>query len=144
MCLLLIANRVHPDYKLIIAANRDEFYERPTAPAAFWEDYPELLAGKDFRAGGTWLGITKTGRIAAVTNYRSGLTQNEDARSRGDLTKDFLVSDISPEDYAAILKENGSKYNKYNLVFGSADELYYYSNVTNALEKINRGNIWSQ
>ena len=66
MCLLLIANKIHPDYKLIVTANRDEFYARPTTPADFWDDHPDLLAGRDLEAGGTWLGITKSGRFSAI------------------------------------------------------------------------------
>ncbi|MBW1950086.1 MAG: NRDE family protein, partial [Deltaproteobacteria bacterium] len=66
MCLLLIAVEAHPEYRLILAGNRDEFYERPTAPAAWWENGSGILAGKDLRAGGTWLGVTRTGRVAAL------------------------------------------------------------------------------
>jgi uncharacterized protein with NRDE domain len=139
MCLLLIANNAHKKYKLIIAANRDEFYERPAAAAAFWEDYPMVLAGKDLKAGGTWLGITKGGRVAAITNYRSGLSQKENSPSRGDLTKNFLISDISPRDYYEKIKKNAGDYNKFNLVFGTTDELFYYSNVTGVFEKIGTG-----
>jgi len=82
MCLLLFAYQSHPDYRLILAANRDEFYDRPTRPAAFWDDAPDILAGQDLKAGGTWMGITKTGRFAAITNYReAGLTIAETKRS---------------------------------------------------------------
>ena len=70
MCLLLIAYKTNPNYKLIVAANRDEFYERPAAPANFWQEHPFLLAGKDLKAGGTWMGITEGGKFAAITNYR--------------------------------------------------------------------------
>ena len=79
MCLLVFAFKVHPTYKLILAANRDEFYERPTAPAKFWDDNPNLLAGKDLKAGGTWLGITRYGKIAAITNYRDPSSIKENA-----------------------------------------------------------------
>ena len=139
MCLLLIANKTHKKYKLIIAANRDEFYERPTAAAEFWEDNPMVLAGRDLRGGGTWLGITKRGRVAAITNYRSGLLQKENAPSRGDLTKNFLISDISPQEYYNLIKRNAGDFNKFNLVFGTTDELFYYSNVTGIFEKIDEG-----
>jgi len=70
MCLLLIAYKTNPNYKLIVAANRDEFYERPAAPANFWKEHPFLLAGKDLKAGGTWMGITEGGKFTAITNYR--------------------------------------------------------------------------
>ncbi len=77
MCLLLLAIKAHPNYKLILAANRDEYYDRPTAPAAFWEEAPCLMAGRDLRAGGTWLGITKNGRIGAITNYRDPVSAKD-------------------------------------------------------------------
>ena len=139
MCLLLIAFKVHPDYKLIIAANRDEFYDRPASPAAFWKDYPDILAGRDIKAGGTWLGITRNGRIAAITNYRKGLEQKTNAPSRGDLTKDFLVSEIAPEEYGEMLRQKGHLYNGFNLVFGTPDKLYYYSNVGDSPLEIKEG-----
>ena len=75
MCLIVFANNYHPNYKLILAANRDEFFKRPTEPAKFWNDHPELLAGKDLEAGGTWLGITKNGRFSAITNFREEFLQ---------------------------------------------------------------------
>ena len=70
MCLIVLAYKVHPEYPLILAANRDEFLERPTEKAHFWSDAPHILAGRDLRAGGTWLGITRSGRFAALTNHR--------------------------------------------------------------------------
>lgn len=83
MCLIVIANRCHPDYPLILAANRDEFYERPTRPMARWSKAPYVIAGRDERGGGTWLGMTTSGRLSAVTNYRDPRRQTPDARSRG-------------------------------------------------------------
>ena len=71
MCLILVSYDQHPDYKLIFAANRDEFYDRPTLPLAFWEDVPEIIGGRDMKSNGTWLGVHRTGRFAAVTNYRN-------------------------------------------------------------------------
>jgi len=82
MCLILLAWEMHAVYPLILAANRDEFYERPSAPAAFWAGAPDLLAGRDLKAGGTWLGITRSGRLAAITNYRDPASQKKDAPSR--------------------------------------------------------------
>jgi uncharacterized protein with NRDE domain len=70
MCLILFAYKVHPKYKLMVAANRDEFYQRPTAPAHFWKDAPDILAGRDLEKMGTWMGVTKSGQFAALTNYR--------------------------------------------------------------------------
>ena len=99
MCLIIFAYKSHPKYKFIFAANRDEFYDRPTEQADYWKDHPELLAGKDLQAGGTWMGITKGGRFAAVTNYRDLKNIKEDAPSRGLLTLDFLNNDIPTEKF---------------------------------------------
>jgi len=86
MCLILLSYKNHPSYRLILAANRDEFYDRPTAPISFWSEAPHVLAGRDLKSGGAWLGVTKTGRICAITNFRDPAVQMPDAPSRG-----FLV-----------------------------------------------------
>ncbi|PCH95506.1 MAG: hypothetical protein COB85_04455 [Bacteroidetes bacterium] len=128
MCLILFANNVHPKYKLILVANRDEFYKRPTRPAQWWEDKSDVLAGKDLEGGGTWMGISKSGRIAALTNYRK-LPVNEKYNStRGKLVTDFLDESISRTDYLKKLEDSSNDYDGYNLVFGNADQLTYYSN----------------
>ncbi|HEY6838253.1 MAG TPA: NRDE family protein, partial [Geobacteraceae bacterium] len=93
MCLILIAYDCHPHYRLIVAANRDEYHVRPTAPAAFWEETPQLLAGRDLQGGGTWLGMTTTGRFAALTNFREPHRHHPSAPSRGRLVSDFLQGD---------------------------------------------------
>ena len=90
MCLILFSYNTHPDYKLVLAANRDEFYDRPTKALAFWEDSPNILAGRDLKSRGTWLGISLSGRIAAITNFRYPLSIIEDAPSRGLLVSHFL------------------------------------------------------
>ncbi len=109
-------------------ANRDEFYGRPTAPAAFWEDAPGLLAGRDLREGGTWLGITRRGRLAALTNYRDPATLKDGAPSRGKLVSDFLRGRRSPEAYLRRLSPRAAQYNGFSLLVGNPDELYYVSN----------------
>jgi uncharacterized protein with NRDE domain len=129
MCLILFAYRVHPGYKLILAANRDEYYNRPSGPAHWWENTPFLLAGKDLRAGGTWLGITKSGKIAAVTNYRNMKSHREDARSRGTLVSRYLLSGVSPGEYLKDLYDSAAAYNGFNMILGDRDNLYYYSNM---------------
>ena len=91
MCLIIVAIEAHPKYNLVIAANRDEFYSRPTAPASFWPDAPQVLAGRDLREGGTWIGVTRTGRIAAVTNYRDPESTKVGSPSRGKLVSNFLL-----------------------------------------------------
>ena len=95
MCLVLIAYRAHSHFPLIAAANRDEFYDRPTAPAEYWVDAPTVLAGRDLEAGGTWLGVDRRGRFAAVTNYRQGQREDPVPRSRGQLVSDFLTTEVS-------------------------------------------------
>jgi uncharacterized protein with NRDE domain len=128
MCLLLLAIQKHPDYKLVLAANRDEYYDRPTAPAAFWDEAPQLLAGKDLRAGGTWLGITKNGRIAAITNYRDPSAEISKAPSRGKLVSGFLLGQQSPEHFLEGLAQEKDRYNGFNLIIGANDQLYWFSN----------------
>lgn len=128
MCLILFAWRRHPDYPLILAANRDEFYERPTAPAAFWEDARGLLAGRDLREGGTWLGVTRRGRFAALTNYRDPAALKEAAPSRGGLVSGYLRGRLSPSSYLRRLRPGAARYNGFGLLAGNPDELHYFSN----------------
>jgi uncharacterized protein with NRDE domain len=139
MCLIVFSNNVHKNYKLIFAANRDEFYDRPTAQAGFWGEHPNLLAGKDLQAGGTWMGITTEGKFAAITNFRDLKNHQSDAPSRGKLTLDFLVNDIHPEDYYEKLKVDLSSYNGFNFIYGSIDQLYYFSNKKEGLQKLQPG-----
>jgi len=139
MCLLLLAVQKHPDYKLILAANRDEYYDRPTAPATFWDEAPHLLAGKDLRAGGTWLGITKQGRISAITNYRDPASIKTNAPSRGKLVSGFLLGQESPEHFLEGLAQEKDRYNGLNLIVGEKDQLYWFSNRGNGAHKLSPG-----
>ena len=139
MCLLLISYKVHPGYPLIIAANRDEFYNRPTEKAHFWKNHPELLAGRDLEAGGTWLGVTKSGRFAAVTNYRDMRTLKDKAESRGELVTNFLLSGHSPPKFGHRLSNKRKDYNGYNLLFTDMVSLYYFSNQINKPQKLQKG-----
>jgi uncharacterized protein with NRDE domain len=118
----------HPGYRLILAANRDEFFARPTARASFWDDSPQVLAGRDLKGGGTWLGITSSGRIAALTNYRDPRSYRQGAPSRGRLARDFLLGAMTAADYLERLRREGEAYNGFNLVFGDAQRLFYFSN----------------
>jgi uncharacterized protein with NRDE domain len=125
MCLIVVGWRVHPDYPLVVAANRDEFYARPSSPIAHWPDATQVIGGLDLEAGGTWLGITESGRFAAVTNVREpAMAKGE--RSRGALTRDFLTADASAEDFAA--KIDGGRYSGFNLLLGDGESLVYCSN----------------
>lgn len=125
MCLIVVGWRAHANYPLVVAANRDEFYARPTAQAARWSAAPQVIGGLDLEAGGTWLGITETGRFAAVTNVREP-NLSKGASSRGNLTRDFLLSAISATDYAEQL--DGSRYSGFNLLLCDGDSLVYCSN----------------
>jgi uncharacterized protein with NRDE domain len=139
MCLIVFANNFHPDYKLIFAANRDEFYNRPTEAAHFWNDHPDLLAGKDLQAGGTWMGITKSGRFAAITNYRDMKNIKVNVPTRGNLTLDFLISDISPGKYFKQINSELKNYNGFNLILGDVNNLFYISNIKSEIIKIEPG-----
>jgi uncharacterized protein with NRDE domain len=127
MCLIVLAWRAHPRYPLIVAANRDEFHARPTAPAAFWDDAPEVLAGRDLLAGGSWMGITRTGRFAALTNVRDR-EPKPDAPSRGALVADFLRGDDSAAVYARDDAARGAAYSGFDLLLGDHDALWFVSN----------------
>ncbi len=125
MCLIVVGWRVHPDYPLIVAANRDEFYARPSAFADFWTDTPEVIGGRDLEAGGTWLGIARTGRFAAVTNVREpGVGKG--LHSRGKLTQAFLAGQQTASDYARQLEMRD--FSGFNLLLGDSQSLWYCSN----------------
>ncbi len=128
MCLILLAWQAHPDYPLVVAANRDEFFARPTAAAGFWPDAPQVLAGRDLEAGGTWLGVSREQRFAALTNYRDGTGQHPGARSRGALVADFLAGRESPQTYLETVGPRASDYSGFNLFVGDAEHLAYCSN----------------
>ncbi len=139
MCLLLFAWMVRDDYPLVLAANRDEFYERPSAPVEFWEDAPEILAGRDLKEGGGWLGVTRAGRIAALTNYRDPASLKANAPSRGALVSGYLRGSEAPDRYLAGLAEAANRYNGFNLLAGDFSSLYYFSNRGAARQKLEPG-----
>jgi uncharacterized protein with NRDE domain len=129
MCLITFAHRWHREYPLLVAANRDEYYARPTAGIHFWEDTPQLAAGRDLQAGGTWMGLTRNGRFAAITNHRNPPSTPPSPRSRGMLTLDFLAGDASPRDFLGELSASAGDYAGFNLVVGDGEELWYFSNM---------------
>lgn len=139
MCLIFLSLNNHPTYKLIVAGNRDEFYNRKTAPAQFWNDYPDVVGGRDLEAGGTWLGMSKHGKISMVTNYRDPQNIDLTAPSRGKLVLDFLIEPETPEGYLKKISSNGKNYNGFNLIAGNPDELWYYSNYKKGIEKLSKG-----
>lgn len=131
MCLILIAYQADPRYPLVVAANRDEFFVRPSAQADFWSDEnstQQVLAGRDLVAGGTWLGISRSGRFAAVTNIRDPSQTEARPRSRGELTRDFLTGEETPQQYCDSLKTNFGEFAGYNLLLGDRNSLVYVNN----------------
>lgn len=145
MCLIFFAVQQHSKYKLIIAANRDEFYNRKTAPAAFWEDHPTIVGGRDLEARkpdgscGTWMAMNKNGRVAMVTNYRDPKNIDPQAPSRGHLVSDYLEGSEKPQTYLHQIESIGLRYNGYNLVVGTVDELWYLSNYQKKVKQLTNG-----
>lgn len=134
MCLIVFAWQKHPGLPLLLAANRDEFHDRPAAPATYWNDTPQVLAGRDLQAGGTWLGISRSGRFAAITNVRDPAAQERSApRSRGELTHDFLAGTAAPRDYLLSVADRIDDYQGFNLLVGDRESLWYLHG--NAAEK---------
>ncbi len=128
MCLIVFAWKLLPQCPLVLAANRDEFFARPTRPASWWEDHPDVYAGRDLEAGGTWLGVDRRGRVAALTNIRNGHQPKSDKRSRGELVANFLSTDVDSSDYLDRVREHAGQYNGFNLIFGDEHGLYWVSN----------------
>lgn len=128
MCLILFAQNAHPEYPIVFAGNRDEFYDRPTSAADFWDDAPHVLAGRDQRAGGTWAGVTLGGHWATVTNVRDQRPSRDDAPSRGHLVAKYLNEEPCPETYLQEVQTQADAFNGFNLLVGTAEEAYYFSN----------------
>ena len=128
MCLLIFAHQLAPDYPLLVAANRDEFYARPTAVSDFWVDQPYLLAGRDLQQGGTWMGATRGGRFAAVTNYRDPATTAIAPRSRGELPLGYLTGSQEASDYLHDVASRSLDYAGFNLLVGDRHSLWFFSN----------------
>lgn len=139
MCLVLFAYNVSEKYPIVLAANRDEFYSRPTAPMAFWETHPDLLAGKDLERGGTWFGVTRSGRFAALTNFRNPSGMKPSVSSRGEIITEFLTTATSGQRFAAHLEKTAGRYNGYNLLFGDMNGIYWFSNVTREFRCVESG-----
>ncbi|HEX9078168.1 MAG TPA: NRDE family protein [Desulfuromonadaceae bacterium] len=139
MCLIAFALECHPRFRLILAANRDERYSRPSAAAAFWDDVPRILAGRDLAAGGTWLGVTAAGALAAVTNYREPQRERRDWRSRGRLVADYLAGDMPAGAYLEQVRLQGGEYRGFNLLVADGDGLWYWSNRGGPPERVSPG-----
>lgn len=139
MCLILIAYHLVPGYPLLIAANRDEFYDRPASPLDFWAEHPDVAGGVDKQAGGTWLGITRRGRFAAITNYRDPRIVDPGAPSRGGLVRDYLTGNLTPKAYLNALAHDAPRYNGFNLIAGDRSALLYFSNMEGKVRAVPPG-----
>lgn len=142
MCVVFIAIEQQADDPLILLANRDEYYDRPTAPAEPWEDHPHIIAGRDLVGGGTWLGLSNTGRFAAVTNFRDPSAPKGEI-SRGKLVSDFLTGFDEPRPYLETIATEASKYSGFNLIVGVVSEgrvdAHWYSNRGEEIQKLTPG-----
>ena len=140
MCLITFAYKSHPTYSFILAANRDEFYERASAPLTYWDEDKNILAGQDLIQGGTWLGLNSQSHFATVTNYRDGATPDNDRLlSRGKLTRNFLEYHSSAREYLTELEATKQQYGGFNLLLGDAFGLYHLSNKGHSSMKLSPG-----
>lgn len=141
MCLIAFSFNDHPKYKLVLMANRDEFYKRPTRTAQFWDDegFPNILAGKDLKGKGTWMGVHKDGRWAALTNFRDPSSIKKEAPSRGELVINYLSEKRNATDYIRDIGDKASVYNGFNLLLGDALGVYHFSNQNYTLQEISPG-----
>jgi uncharacterized protein with NRDE domain len=140
MCLILFAWQAHARYPLVVAANRDEFHARPAAAAEFWPTEPDLLAGRDLQAGGTWLGVTRSGRFAAVTNFREPLAPEVPLeRSRGQLVRDYLAGGDAPATHARSVQDSGAAYRGFSLLLGTREALVHVSNRQDRAGEVSAG-----
>jgi uncharacterized protein with NRDE domain len=138
MCLILLSWQTDPNYPLIIAANRDEFFQRPTLSADFWPEHPDILAGRDLDFGGSWLGVSRNGRFAAVTNLREVASSGD--RSRGNLVKDFLLSSQTSRQFAHQLESQKTEFRPFNFIASDGDTLFYTNNIQTGWQVLNSGN----
>ncbi len=139
MCLILVAWRVHPNFPCVVAANRDEYFGRPTAEADWWEGPGNILAGRDLQAGGTWLGLTRAGRFAALTNFRDPTALKPDAPSRGALVTDFLASAAPTSEGLKEIAQRGAQCNPFNVICSDGQNLGVYESTTGAGRMLSPG-----
>lgn len=139
MCLILFAVQPNDQQHLVVAANRDEQHSRETARADYWQDHPNILAGRDLVAGGTWLGVTTGGRFAAVTNFAEPIPEPVPPRSRGELTANFLIGDEDCVTYLERVQKQRLEYRGFNLLISDGKSVYYYSNRSNNITELQAG-----
>ncbi len=138
MCLILLAWQQHAKFPLVVAANRDEFHARPAERAGFWKDHPAILGGRDLEAKGTWMGVSRGGRFAAVTNYRGARDPNA-PESRGALVTKFLLDSLSPGSSFSEIAKKKNSYSGFNLLAADRDELWWLSNRDGGTRKLAPG-----
>lgn len=139
MCLIVIAWKARDDLPLVVAANRDEWRDRPAQPAHWWNDAPGILAGRDLKAGGTWMGVTRAGRFAAITNFRDPAERRSTAPSRGALVTEYLLSGDSPERFLASIAARAGAYNGFNLIAGDGASLWYFGSREGVMRPVEPG-----
>lgn len=139
MCLVLIAKGIHPRFPMVLAANRDEYYQRPAEQAHFWQDNPGILSGRDLEKGGTWLAVDRRGRIAAVTNFREPSRKKRGHRSRGYLVSEYVMGDLVPSDYLDRLSGQVDEYDSFNLFVGDRNTLCFISTFNRELQQLRSG-----
>lgn len=139
MCLIVFSYRQHPGYRLVLAANRDEFLDRPTAALGYHFPGEAILAGRDLRSGGTWLGLTADGRLAAITNYRDPARVRSAAPSRGAIILNYLRSSLTPDEFVRGLAVEADTYNGFNLLLGDGRNLIHYANVSGRMTVLEPG-----
>lgn len=139
MCLILFAFRAHPEFPLVVAANRDEAYARPAAPARFWQDHPHVYGGRDLEMGGAWMGLSRAGRFAAVTNFRDGYPKGLAPRSRGELVGGYLTGNENAEAYLQTVAARQSEYAGFGTLAGDLDRLWFLSNYGDGVQTVTAG-----
>ena len=139
MCLILLAVDAHPQYPLVVAANRDEFFARPSAPAGPWPDAEHVIGGRDLEKGGSWLALARGGRLAAVTNYRDGTRKKTGSRSRGLLVSDFVLSREHPREFLPELQADADLYDGFNLIVADRGEVWHFNNISRQIAHVASG-----
>ncbi|ENW98245.1 NRDE family protein [Acinetobacter sp. NIPH 298] len=138
MCIVAFAWQVLEELPLCLISNRDEFYHRPSVALHAWEN-SSIVAGQDLQSGGTWMGVTASGRWAIVTNFRNGREQQQYQTSRGHLIQDFLESDLAPIRFAQMLEQKQQDYAGFNLFVGDTQQAVYMSNRGEAPQVLAKG-----
>ena len=139
MCLILFAYQANAAYPLVVAANRDEAYARPTATAAFWHDHPQVYGGRDLEMGGAWMGLTLGGRFAAVTNFRDGQPKGAAPRSRGELVGAYLTGTQPAQAYLEAVAARQSEYAGFGALAGDLESLWFFSNYGTGVQRVAPG-----